>query len=332
MNIVFISYYSGKNLRGVETYVHELSNRLAKENFVIVYQSGKQLPNSNYLTKQIDLPLLKFNKEVFEDISPVTNIIIPTNGRLQSAMAKIWCIKHPKTKLIISGQSGPGIDDRLNLWCFPDKFIALTGFQSNWANQVNPFVSIKTIPNGVDLIRFNPQVKPAKIDLPHPIILYVAALEPIKRHELLIRAVARTQASLLLVGQGSLFEDINKLGLSLLSNRFKIMKFSHENIPSVYTACDLFSYPTSKHESFGIAVLEAMSSGLSVVATNDPIRREIIGDAGWCCNPLNIETFSDTINLAISTPPKINPRHQAEKFSWDNIARDYQKLCVSLIS
>jgi glycosyltransferase involved in cell wall biosynthesis len=326
MKIVFISYYSGKNFRGVETYVHELANRLSSNNSVTVFQSGNPLPDSKYETVRIT------NKIVFTDIPRDTDILIPTNGRFQTLFAKLWCLTHPKTKLIISGQSGPGFDDRLNLWCFPDKFIALTKFQENWAKKANPFVSTSIISNGVDLEHFNPQVKPLDIDLPRPVILYVAALETIKRHQLLIQAVSHTNASLLLVGQGSLNNEINRLGQQLLGNKFKIISLPHDQIPSVYPACDLFVYPTSAYESFGIAILEAMASGLPVVATNDPIRREIIGESGWFVDPVDLNDFSQKLTIALTSQPKTKPRLQAEKFSWDTIAKNYSHLCALLNS
>ena len=44
MKIVFLSYYSGINFRGVETWVHDLANLLQDSGHqVLVFQGGQQL-------------------------------------------------------------------------------------------------------------------------------------------------------------------------------------------------------------------------------------------------------------------------------------------------
>ena len=48
---------------------------------------------------------------------------------------------------------------------------------------------------------------------------------------------------------------------------------------ALFAGADLFAFP-SRHEGFGIPVLEAMASGTPVVLSNDPALREVAGDAG----------------------------------------------------
>src|SRR3989304_9125295 len=237
MKIVFLSYYSGINTRGVETWVPDLANHLHdQKNSVVVYQKGPRLPGSGYEV----LPLLSTG--TLPAIPWDTDILIPTNGRLQSLLSRIWSLMH-KAKLVIVGHSGLGADDKFNLLCFPDRFVGLTDFQCIWARRINPFIKIVKISHGINLQKFSPDVKPLKLDLPHPIILYTAALEPIKRHELIIQAVAKTNCSLLLVGQGSQKDHLSELGNKLLGNRFQIRQFEPSQMPAVYRACDIFAYP-----------------------------------------------------------------------------------------
>lgn len=349
MKVAILSFYSGNVYRGVETFVHELANRLVDKNEVIVFQSGPKLPNSKYTVIQIPIKIdmskkniyvpyinyfsrknMEFVMSVLKQIPSDVDVIFPTNGQWQSLLCKFWAIKNHK-KMIIAGQSGPGIDDRLNLLTFPDYFITLTDFQTAWAKKANPFIKIKKIPNGVDLNKFKLNTKTALFDLPHPVIMCAAAFDFWKRNDLIIKAVSKMEnGSLLLVGKGEDQVKLQKLGDQLLPSRFKILSFSHDQMPSVYCDADIFTYATVPWESFGIVLIEAMASGLPVVATDDQIRREIIGNAGLFVDPTNTEEYAKTLEKALSMDWGGLPRRQAEKFSWDKIAEDYGRLFSSL--
>ncbi len=280
-----------KSNRGAETYVKELSVNLRS--------LGHEV---------------KIFNNIFDNVDSNTQVLINTNGRLDAILSRLWCWVH-RAKLIISGQSGIGWDDKLNLSVFPDVFVGFTDYQCNWAKKVNPFIKIVKIPNGVDLDRFNPKSKSLKINKPRPVILCVGAVkiskigEISKRQGLLVKAAQKIGVSTLLVGRGG------------------DMEIDHEGMPSVYTACDLFSYPTSERESFGISMIEAMASGLGVVATDDPIRREIVGDAGLFVDPENTEEYASKLKEALGISWGNKPREQAEKFSWKIIAQKYDSLC-----
>ncbi len=355
MKIIFLSYFSGMVSRGVETYVHELGNRLTKYGHeVVVYQKGNKLSDSLYKTivirddNQLNRSgklgriinaynsinnVLKFSNKVFKELDKDTDIVIATNGRGQSVKSKLWTRKN-NSKLVISGQAGPGFDERIVLWSFPDVFIPLTDFQKEWAKKANPFVNVvNKIPNGVDLDKFSKYVQPINVYLPKPIVLCAAALWPdMKRQHLLIKAMKNVDASLLLAGQGEGEDQLNKLGLRLLGKkRFLIKSFKHHEMPGVFASTDLFSFPTSAWESFGIVLVEAMASGLGVVATDDLIRREIVGDAGTFVDPNDIDEYTKALNFALNKDWGNKPRNQAEKFSWDIIAKQYNNLFNELV-
>ncbi len=57
-----------------------------------------------------------------------------------------------------------------------------------------------------------------------------------------------------------------------------------DELPSWYTAADVLAFPSTK-EGWGLAVLEAMSAGLPVVASDLPVFREYLRPArtpSWC--------------------------------------------------
>lgn len=304
MEIAILSRYYNREFRGVETFVGELLPRLQKLGYLVsVYP------------------------QVSPNLSAQTEVVISTNGRVDVLHAKYWCLVH-HSKLIIPGQSGIGFDDRLNLFTFPDTFVSLTAAQDRWVKTANPFVSTTVIPNGVDLVRFHPKSKHTS----QTIVLNVAALEPSKRQDLLIQAVAKTDYFLRLVGQGSRQASLLQLAHQLLPGRFEITSFPHDQMPGVYSAADVFAYPTVPWEAFGIAMVEAMASGLPVVATADPIRREIVGAAGLFVDPADTPAFTAALTAALHTNWMTQPRDQAKHYDWDQIALQYDQLIKQLCS
>lgn len=351
MKIIFLSFYSGQVYRGVETYVHCLSNELTKLGHkVIVYQNGKELIDAKYKTVSLGMKvdwsqkgnesqrvlnvftnywmqlIGKFTKKVLSQIENDVDVVIPTNGNLQSFYTSIWCKKNRKI-MILSGQSGPGWDDRFNIWCMPDTFVALTKYQENWAKRTNSFVKTTVIPNGADIEVFANEKEIYQFDIPKPIILSVGALVPIKRHHLEIEAVSKLEkGSLVVVGKGELQDELQKMGDELLPGRFKIVNVQHRDMPKIYKSADLFTFVTSPWESFGIVLVEAMAAGLPIVASDDAIRREIVGEAGLFVDPTDSDAYSDAIEKVLSTDWKNISRNQAKKFEWGKIAKEYQKL------
>lgn len=304
MKIALINIYQNKVNRGAETYIRELSERFSKNHEVKVFTEIKPLY------------LMKFD------------IVIPTNGRWQVLIVRIitWL---SVSKMIVSGQSGIGLDDRINLYTFPDVFIPLSKYAATWAKKINPLVKVTHIPNGVDLKRFVPNK-----NRPQNVVLGVGAFTKEKRHDLTIKAVSRLDNIKLIIagGGGEVRAEIENLGLKLLGeNRFELISVQSEKMTEIYKKATIFAYPTVAWESFGIAMVEAMASGLPVVANDDPIRREIVGDAGIFVNPMDTNAYARALKKAMVTNWGDKPRRQAEKFSWDDIAKKYDLLFKELI-
>jgi glycosyltransferase involved in cell wall biosynthesis len=305
MRIAFLNKYQNKVFRGAETFVFELSQRLSKNHKVDVISEVNYF---NLLKNRYDL-------------------VIPTNGRWQVVMVRIvsWL---SGSKMIVSGQSGIGWDDKVNLLVMPDAFVALTDKAKNWARKFNPLVHVEKIPNGVDLQKFSPEGESYKTNLKKPIVLAVGAFTGQKRLDLTIKAVSKLKdASLLLVGGGGeLKEKLESEGKRLLGNRFQILSVPFEDMPKIYKSADVFTLPSASSEAFGNVYVEAMASGLPVVATNDEQRREIVGEAGILVDPTKIKEYSLVLQEALDTNWGDKPRKQAEKFSWESIAEKYEEL------
>lgn len=351
MKVAFFSFYNGIYERGVETLVKQLGERLSKSCDLTIYQGGEAGKNSfktkvykiswnsvlqepmnikrRFFLDPTSIAVGKFTLKALRDIRKENfDFVIPWNNGWQTILCRLFA----NAKVITVGQAGIGWDDRVNLWSFPSCFVGFTQYQCEWAKGVNPFVRIEKISNGVDTKRFKPTGGKIKLDLPRPIVLSVAALVRMKRHDLAIRAMSKLEkGSLVIVGKGEERDELEEMGNLLLPGRFKLLGLTFNEIPKVYRLADLLTFPTSSWESFGLVLLEALSSGLPVVVTDDPIRREIVGDAGLFVDPTDTDKYARALQKALDTKWGNKPREQAEKFSWDDIAKKYEKLFISLI-
>lgn len=91
----------------------------------------------------------------------------------------------------------------------------------------------------------------------YPDLLAAAAQVLAKRNDVLFVAV----------GQGPLEDEVRRRHAELgLGNRFRLLGY-REDVPRVLAACDVFVL-ASLHEGFPVAVMEALASGVPLVATS----------------------------------------------------------------
>ncbi len=351
MKIAILSFYSGQVERGVENWAQELTKRLSTTQRVTLFQAGR-LANSIHnhivdikvdwqkrqsysgLKRKLYLDyfsrkIAEFTKKVLQIISKDTDIIIPTNGGWQSILCKLYALKN-NNKLIIVGHSGIGLDDYINLMVRPNYFIALTDYQKQWALNSKIISNVITIPNGIDVEKYAPQGDKISINLPRPIILLPSSIIRSKQIDKAIQAISQIPSvSLAIVGKSeedSYKTEIKEMGSKLLKRRFLLTESSQNEMPQWYRACDIVTFPCLSSEAFGLVLLEALSSNKPVVTNNDPIRREIVGNAGILCNVQDTKEYTNALEKALNTNYKDLPRNQAQKFSWDKIANQYYKL------
>lgn len=357
MKIALLHFYSGLASRGTETFVHELANVLADKNQVVVFQAGEPLKGTRYqaskigsftyresdsflrtthILKRLFLDPVKIRQLLFtlgclcELFHFKPDIIYPTDSGWQALVCSIFA-RLTGAKLVISGHSGPGWDDRWNLLVKPHLFVAFTEPQFRWGQKATIWRQrFCVIPSGVDLARFRSAGKKVKLGLEKPIILMVAASTPAKRVEQGIGAVANLKAgSLLLLGTGPLDERVNQLGYRLLGKkRFFHTSASQVRIPDYYRSADVFALCSDSSEAFGTAYLEAMATGLPCVATDDDSRREILGPAAvYVRNVENSREYASAIATALRGKKELqkDSLRRVKEFSWDMIGESYQK-------
>ncbi len=339
MKIAFLSFYQNSYTRGVEAWLQELFQQLQGSLEAKIFSS----PQLNFASPDMSRSVLRkafldpYSLLILKNM--LTNwkklkdfdCLVPLNGGWQMMLAKLLSLRFKK-KILLVGHTGLGYDEKWNLWWKPDLYLALTSYQAKWASQYfsGP---IKVIPNGVNLQKFNPQGKKLNLELKKPVVLCAADLQKKEYFKNLILAVKKNKASLLIAGSGDKKQEkeIERLGKKYLAKRFLRRQFDLELMPALYRSCDLFVYPNPKWESFGMVFLEALASNLPVVATDDQIRREMIGKAGLFCRPESVNSLTREIGKAFKIKWKDRPRKQAEKYDWKIVAEKYKEVFKNLV-
>jgi len=263
------------------------------------------------------------------------DVIYPNNdyGGLAVAAA---IRKFKKTPIIYTERAGLISDGKVlkrNLKFKPNCLVVFNEETKAYVKRINPSQRVEVIPNGVNLSLFNPKGSRYEHQLKGKVVLSVGALnrQNHKRMELVISAVSGMDGvSLLICGDGPDRAYYENLGNSLIGkDRFKIIKVDFAQIPNVYRSADIFTLP-SLDEPFGRVYLEAMASGLPTVATNDSMRRELLGQGGLVCDVTNAEEYRSTLLKSLNTDWGARPTEQAAKYSWSYVAEKYAKVINEL--
>ena len=182
--------------------------------------------------------------------------------------------------------------------------------------------SIRVIPYGVDLKRFYPKVKSAG-DLKSPLrLLFVGRINQRKGLRYLLEALeSLAPASVELTICGRVLESLD----SLQGRSFPIIlrpSVSNEELVSAYQEADLFVLP-SIAEGFGQVLLEALASGLPVLATTRTAAPDLIEDGvqGFIVKPQRADLLAERILWSIQhrqvlMSMGVLARIQAERFTW----------------
>jgi len=208
-------------------------------------------------------------------------------------------------------------------------------------------INAKVVYLGVDHKTFKPiSITKARrivgLPLDKKIVFWLQRISPEKDLKTLIDAipeVAREIPDVLFIikgrksGDDKYYNYILQYCRKRLSAYFKNVQLSfkyvnHTKLPYYYNSSDIFVL-TSRLEGFGLALVEAMSCGKPVVATNAASVPEIVGDAGILFEPGNSKDLSKKlIELLINEDSKaaygIKARKRViENFNWSKSAEQY---------
>ena len=209
---------------------------------------------------------------------------------------------------------------------------------------------VTVIPNGVDHTVYSEgdgqearrRVRTA-VGLDGPYLLYVSRLEhPGKNHVRLIRAFSqltktrRIPHTLVLAGPDwTRADEIHRAAAaSGLGDRIRFLGFVPQGLlPDLNRAADMVVFP-SLYEGFGIPVLEAMASGVPVVASGTSSIPEVGGDAAIYFDPMNEESMAEAIwtvvdDAGLRRQMVRSGLERSRSFSWARTARETLEVILN---
>jgi len=183
-----------------------------------------------------------------------------------------------------------------------------------------------------------------KYVLPEKFILYLGTLQPRKNIPVLIEAYALTKNELhgiklvIAGGKGHNFDkNIDKCikKYNLQSEIVMPGFIDEEDKSAIMKSADIFVFP-SLYEGFGIPILEAMSVGTPVIASDIPPHKEIAGSAALFFEPNNPRDLSEKI-ISLADNKNLKQElidkgfEQAKTFSWQKASEKMVKIISSFL-
>lgn len=159
-----------------------------------------------------------------------------------------------------------------------------------------------------------------------PYALTVGTRWPRKNMQLAVEAVLASRSGLDLAitgkpgwGPETMHERIVRVGY-----------VSREDLACLYAGASLYLAP-SRHEGFGIPLLEAWAAGTPVICSSGGALPEVAGDAAIIMDSWKPESWAQAIDEALADSGKLETlrergRQRLDHFDWDRTARETLRI------
>lgn len=214
---------------------------------------------------------------------------------------------------------------------------------------------VSVVPGGVDLAQFSPAdpgTARRRLGLAGgPVVLFVGRLEPLKGADILLQAAAIAEVdrplTLLIVGgdgragaTGGEQERLQRLAaeLGIVAQVRFVGPVDRSLLPTYYRAADVCVVP-SYYESFGLVAVEALASGVPVIATRVGGLSYTVQDGRtgylvpWRC----AEPFAERLEVLLANADlrarfRRAARDSVRQFAWSAVAARVAAVYESLLA
>lgn len=177
-----------------------------------------------------------------------------------------------------------------------------------------------------------------------PYYLYVGRLEKKKNTPALIEALSLVRENnpeikekLLLIGNASFGYDEAKYVIEEYDLDNDVLMpgwIAEDDLPYIFNGASAFIFPT-KHEGFGIPVLQSLACGIPTAVSDLPVLREIAGDSVLYFNQNNSRAIAEAMvriikDEALRQDLKQKGLEQVKEFSWEKCAAETLKVLENL--
>jgi glycosyltransferase involved in cell wall biosynthesis len=177
-------------------------------------------------------------------------------------------------------------------------------------------------------------------NLPQKFVLNVGTIETRKNALLAVQAIREIESDihLIIIGKETPYAEKLKdyINKHRLNNRVHFLKnVPFNDLPGIYQQSELFLFP-SEYEGFGIPVVEALSSGVPVIAAQGSCLEEAGGAASIYIDPKDSSALAAQIRNVLSDSEKRKNMIRSglehlEQFSDQKIAGQLIKLYQNII-
>ncbi len=188
------------------------------------------------------------------------------------------------------------------------------------------------IPNGIEFRRFSDAEPDPELVSLKPFVLFVGRPEARKGLPIAVEAMRQVRRRLRveMVAVGPSDGDVPGWVRSLGS-------VSHDRLPGIYNAADLFCAPSLSGESFGIVLAEAMAAGTPVVCSDIPGYVEAAAGAALHAPAGDASATAELISGVLSDPSRAAGlvalgRERARELDWGVLSTRILELYEAAVS